>query len=178
MTPQAIMTLGVAVWGLVFLALLAALAVESDVERRWDEAWAIDWEARTGRQIDELIDSLAGQVRAWRLARRLLSLYLAASCIALVVLAVWQARSSALAPDVFRGVMIFGGAITGFLFLPLRVATEIGLGLVEGMHRQARVASGERLVIRSKRELDAYPRPVKPGKSKPTDEQAAAPAAK
>lgn len=174
MTPQAVVTLGVAVWGAVFLALLVALAIETDIERRWNEAWALDWERRHDRPIDELIDSLAGQVRAWRLARRLLTIYVVLALVALVGLGAWQARGAALAPDAFRGVMIFGGAIAGFLFLPLRVAAEIGLGLVEGMHRQARQASGERIVIRSERELDALPKPVKPGKAKPTDAEAAA----
>ncbi len=166
MSEQLIVVLGLLVWGTVFVCLLAAMAIEADVERRWDEAWALDWEKRHGASIDELIERLAQQARRWRLAKRLLSMYLVVGLVALVVLGVFQyQRWLTLSPDAFRGAMLFGVALIGLLLLPFRVVCEIGLGLVEGMHRQVRNAVGERVVISSRQEIDEIPKPTK-GKEK------------
>ncbi len=53
-----VVALGLVVWAAVFVCLLAAQAIEADVERRWDEAWMIGWENRRGTSIDELIERL------------------------------------------------------------------------------------------------------------------------
>ena len=70
MTVHLVVGLGVAMWGLVFLLLLGAMAMEADVERRWNEAWAEQWEQAHGGSIDALIGRLARQVGRWRLGRR------------------------------------------------------------------------------------------------------------
>ncbi len=164
---QLALALGVVAWSVVFIFLLASLAIAADVERRWDESWVLDWEQRTGLSVDVLIDRLGGQVSRWRLGRRLLTIYLLAGIAALVLLAALQFNRWAMTATTFRDVMLFVLAIVGLILLPLRVSAEIGLGLVEGMYRQVRRAVGERIVIESRAELTEIPRPPKPkGKGK------------
>jgi len=167
--PPLLAALAVLVWGIVFVLLLASIAIQTDIERRWDEAWAVEWERVNGRPIDELIDRLAGQIAGFTTARRLLNLYLVIIIGALGVLLAAQIRMWIMPADAFAGLMLFGAGLLGLLFLPLRVAAEIGAGLVEGMSRQVRQACGERLVISSRRELDGPPRPPKPAKKKPAE---------
>lgn len=173
MNPALLAALAVLIWGIVFVLLLASIAIQTDVERRWDEAWALEWERVNGRPIDELIDRLAGQIAGFRTARRLLNLYLLVILGSLGLLLAAQIRIWIMPAEAFAGLMLFGAGLLGLLFLPLRVASEIGSGLVEGMHRQVRQACGERLVISSRRELDGPPRPPKPVKKKPAETPAA-----
>lgn len=158
---------------MVFILLLASIAIQSDIERRWDEPWAVEWERLHGRPIDELIDRLARQAGGFRTARRLLNLYLVIVLGALAALVVAQYRLWLMPADAFTGLLLFGTGLLTLLFLPLRVAAEIGAGLVEGMHRQVRQACGERLVISSARELAGPPRRVKPAARKPAEIPAA-----
>lgn len=176
MNPPLLAALAVVVWGGVFVLLLVSIAVQTDVERRWDEPWAVEWERSHGRPIDDLIDRLARQVDGFRSARRLLNLYLLLVIGAILALIVAQYRVWILPAAAFSGVLLFGMALLGLLFLPLRVAAEIGEGVVEGMHRQVRTACGERLVIRSAREVAGPPgrkKPEKPAPKKPAETPAA-----
>ena len=161
MTVHLVVGLGVAMWGLVFLLLLGAMAMEADVERRWNEAWAEQWEQAHGGSIDALIGRLARQVERWRLGRRLLNLYLLAGFALLAALAAYQYARRPLSPAEFEEAFLFGLALFGLLLLPLRAGAEIGLGLVEAMHRQVRLAVGERIVIEFKREIGRVPKPTK-----------------
>jgi hypothetical protein len=171
--PPLLAAIAVIVWGVVFVLLLVSIAVQTDVERRWDEAWAIEWERVNERPIDELIDRLARQMSGLQTARRLLTLYLLIALGALAALLIAQYRVWLMPAGAFSGLMLFGLALLGLLFLPLRVAAEIGSGVVEVMYRQVRVACGERLVISSVREMDGPPRPAKPVKKKPAETPAA-----
>lgn len=166
MNPNLLVAVSVLVWAVVFLCLIAATAVESDVERRWTEAWAIEWESRHGVPIDDLIDRLAGQAARWRTARRLLGFYVLLGLAGLAGVAALEWRGAPLSPPAFRSLMVFLAAITGLVFLPLRVLAEVGQGLVEGMYRQVRAATGEKLVIESRREIAELPRPERPKRVK------------
>lgn len=173
MNPPLLAALAVVVWSIVFVLLLASIAIQTDIERRWDEPWALAWEQANGRSIDELIDRLARQLDGFRSARRLLNLYLFLVLAALLALMVAQYRVWLMPAGAFAGVMLFGLALLGLLFLPLRVVAEIGAGVVEGMHRQVRQACGERLVITSVREMDGPPVRRKPAPKKPPEPPAA-----
>jgi len=173
LNPPLLAALAVLVWGVLFVLLLASIAIQTDIERRWDEPWALEWERINGRPIDELIDRLGRQMDGFRSASRLLNLYLLIVMAALIGLIVAQYRMWILPAGAFSGVLLFGVALLGLLFLPLRVAAEIGSGLVEGMHRQVRNACGERLVITSARELDGPPGRKKPVGKKPAETPAA-----
>ncbi len=158
--------LGVGIWAIVFVFLLISLAVSADVERRWDETWAIEWEKRNGASIDVLLGRLSQQVSRWRLGRRLLNIYLWLGVLALAAVAALQLSRWPMSAAAFRDVMVFGLALVGLILLPFRFACEIGLGLVEGMYRQARAATGERLVVEGGREIDAVPKEPKRGKGR------------
>jgi len=173
MNPPLLAALAVLVWGVVFVLLLASIAVQTDVERRWDEAWALEWERTNGRPIDALIDRLARQLDGFGTARRLLNLYLLIILGALAALVTAQYRVWLMPVESFTGLLQFGLGLLALIFLPLRVAAEIGAGVVEGMYRQVRTACGERLVISSARETDGTPRPPKPVKKKPAETPAA-----
>lgn len=175
MSGREFLAIGIAVWGAVFLLLLVALAVEADVERRWNEDWALEWERVRGKPIDELIDTLAAQHAGWSRARSLLTWYLLLALGALGAVAWLQWQHELMLPATFERALLVAAAVVGLLILPARVVAEIGLGIVEGMHRQARFAAGERLVINSKEEIDHYPKPEKPGK-KPAAPAGEAPA--
>ncbi len=166
MTGREFLAIGLAVWAGVFLLLLVALAIEADVEKRWNEDWAFGWEQARGKPIDELIETLARQHAAWRRARSILSWYvlLALGLIGAAAFVQWQ--HEVMLPDTFERAMLLGAAVLALLALPARVVAEIGTGIVEAMHRQARFAAGERIVIHSKEELYALPKPGKPGKKK------------
>lgn len=153
-----VIVLGLVVWGGVFVCLLAAMAIEADVERRWDESWALSWEESHGGSIDPLIERLTRQVERWRGAKRLCSLYLTFGVAALAAVALFQYRPGILDAEPFRDAMLFGLGLVGLLLLPLRVVCEIGLGLVETMHRQIRSAVGERILIEAKQELTELPK--------------------
>lgn len=161
MSSQMVVVLGLAVWGGVFVCLLVAMAIEADVERRWDESWALSWEQGHGGSIDPLLERLAKQEERWRGANRLCTLYLVLGVAALAVVAFFQYRSGILDAVPFRDAMLFGLGLVGLLLLPLRVVCEIGLGLVETMHRQLRNAVGERILIEAKQELTQLPKPKK-----------------
>lgn len=171
MNAQIAVAVGLVVWGCVFACLLAAQAFEADVERRWNQAWILDWERRRGATVDDLIERLAGQVRGWRKATRLLNVYLGLGVVALAGVAALEYWREILSPAEFRSAMLFGVALIGFFLLPLRIFSEVGLGLVECMYRQVRRAMDERVVIEAREEIDELPRPGKPGKKK--TEQAA-----
>ena len=158
MNPPMLAALGVLIWGGMLVMLLVSIAVQTDIERRWDEAWAIDWETRNGKPIDGMIDDLARQLAGFTSARRLLNLYVFIVVAALGGLAVAQFRLWLMPADAFAELLKFGLALLVLLFLPLRVGAEIGLWLVDGMYRQVRQAVGERLVITSKQELDKLPK--------------------
>lgn len=175
MSGREFLAIGIAVWGAVFVLLLVALAVEADVEKRWHEDWALEWERVRGKPIDELIESLAGQLSVWRTSRSLLTWYLLLSIAAAGVIVFVQWQHELMLPATFERAMLIAASVVGLLMLPARVISEIGLGIVEGMHRQARAAAGERIVINSKEEIDAWPRPEKPAK-KPTAPAGEAPA--
>jgi hypothetical protein len=174
MNGHVLALIAVVVWGAVFAFQLVAMWVCADIEKRWNEAWAIDWEKRNGRSIDELIEQTAGQIRAWRMARRLLNLYLVLAAVVIVAIGVVQWRGWVMSGPEFANLMRFLLGITGLLFAPMWAASWIGLALVESMYRQVRVATGERIEIASAGEIDRYPKPVKPAKGK----QAAPPAAR
>jgi hypothetical protein len=170
---------GIVAWGAVFISLLIAMAISADVERRWNTAWARGWEERNGKSIDELTERLARQTGAWRTAGRLMGVYLWLMIAALAVIALLQASRWIMSPDAFRNAMLFGGALVGLLMLPLKVVCEIGLGLLDGMHRQVRVAMDERIEIIPKSEIFEIPTPQKEkkGKKAPEPAQKAAPPA-
>ncbi len=149
--------IGVAIWGGVFIFLLISLSVENDVARRWDEQWVTEWESRTGRPVDDLLDRLAHQISRWRMARRLATIYLIVTIVAFGALAAYQYKASFLTPEGFRVVLLVCGALLGLLLLPLAVSCEIGLNLVEGMRRHLRMTLGEKVVIHAKRELAVMP---------------------
>ena len=174
MNAQIAVAVGLVVWGLVFACLLAAQAFESDVERRWNQAWILDWERRRRSTVDDLIEQLAGQVRAWGKATRILSIYLWLAVAALAGLAALEYWREILSPTEFRSAMLFGVALIGLFFLPLRIVSEIGLGLVECMYRQVRRAMDERLVIEAREEIAEIPRPEKPNRKKKVGEAAPA----
>lgn len=174
MNGRVLALVAVVVWGAVFAFQVVAMWVVADIEKRWNEAWAIDWEKRNGRPIDELIEQTAGQIKAWRKARRLLNLYLVLAMASMAAIAVVQWRGWVMSGPEFAGLMRFLLGITGLLFIPLWAASWIGVALVEAMYRQVRVATGERIEITSAGEVDRYPKPEKPKKEK----QAAPPAAK
>ncbi len=153
--------LGVAAWGTVFLFLLASIAVSADVERRWDENWVMSWEGRNNSSIDVLLDRLSSQADKWRLGRRLLSIYIGVGVLILAGLAVLQYKDWVMTAATFRELMLLGLGLVGLVLLPVRVACEIGLSLLEGMRRQARKATGERIVIESESEVSEIPKPAK-----------------
>lgn len=167
MSGPEFLAIGIAVWGAVFVLLLVALAVEADVEKRWNEDWAVEWERIRGKPIDDLIDGLSAQHAAWRKARSILTWYLLLAVAVAGAIAFLQWQHELMLPATFERAMLLSAAVVGLLMLPARVVAEIGLGIVEGMHRQARVAAGERLVIHSKEEIDGYPKPEKPGRKPP-----------
>lgn len=160
-------TLGVAIWGAVFVGLLVAVTVEMDVARRWNQQWVIDWEARTGRPVDDMLERLDTQIRGWRKARNMSFWYCIAWVVLLAIFSAIQFKMSLLTAIGARTVFLTGGAVLGFLMLPLLVGCEIGLNLVESMKRHLRQALGEKLVINSRGELKEIPRPIKEKKKTP-----------
>ncbi len=161
MTIYLIVAIGMAIWIAVFIFLIIALTVEADVTRRWDEQWAISWEQRTGRPVDDLLDRLAGQIRGWQTARRLAFFYLFICVVAVGILAGVQYFMPILSPDGFQKMMLLGGVMLVLLFIPLMATCEVGLNLVEAMRRQLRQALGEKVVINAKQEIRAIPKPKK-----------------
>jgi len=157
---------GLLVWGLVFVLLLAGMAVAADIERRWTTEWVRDWETRNNTSLDVFLDRIEGQTSQWRTARKLLNLYVWLGLIALVVLGFFQYRRWILDPAAFRSAMLFGLALVGLFFLPVRVVCEIGLGVLDAMHRQIRTAADDRLVIRSAAEIKEIPTPRQEKKEK------------
>jgi hypothetical protein len=157
--------LGVAAWGAVFLFLLVSIAIAADVERRWDENWVMNWEERNHGSIDVLLDRLSNQAAKWRLGRRLLNIYIGAGVLGLALLAFLQYKDWAMTAASFREVMLLGLAPIGLVLLPVRVACEIGLSLIDGMRRQARKVTGERIVVEAESEVSEIPKPAK-GKPK------------
>jgi len=151
-------TLGVAIWGAVFIGLLVAVTVETDVAKRWNQQWVIDWEARTGRPIDDLLERLDNQIGGWGKARSMAFWYCLGWVLLLVVFSIVQFEASVLSAIGARTVFLTGGAVLGFLMLPLLVGCEIGLNLIESMKRHLRQALGEKLVINSRQELYEMPR--------------------
>jgi hypothetical protein len=151
-------TLGVAIWGAVFICLLVAVTIETDVARRWNQQWVIDWEARTSRPVDDLLERLDTQIGGWKKARNMSFWYCIGWVVLLAVFAVVQFKMSILTSTGARTVFLTGGAVLGFLMLPLLVGCEIGLNLVESMKRHLRQALGEKLVINSRQELSEMPR--------------------
>ncbi|MEK7474596.1 MAG: hypothetical protein AAB152_03075 [Candidatus Coatesbacteria bacterium] len=165
------------VWGGVFALQLVAMWVVADIERRWNESWALEWERTHGKPIDELIEQLAGQIQGWRLARRLLNLYLVLAFVVIIALGVVQWQAWFMSGKDFAEFMRFLLAITGLLFMPLWAASAIGVGLAESMYRQVRVATGERIEITSAEEIEKYPKPERPKKEAPPAAPAPAKAA-
>jgi len=165
------------VWGGVFALQLAAMWIQADIEKRWNEEWALEWERKHGRPIDELIEQIASQIRGWRVARRLLNVYLVLALAVMAVFAFIQWRGWVMGGPEFASLMRFLLGITGLLFVPLWAASWIGAGLVEAMYRQVRAATGERLEITSAGEYDRIPKPAKPPKP-PKEAKAAPPPAK
>jgi len=151
-------TLGVAIWGAVFIGLLVAVTVETDVSRRWNQKWVMDWEERTSRPVDDLLERLDTQINGWKKARNMAFWYCVAWVILLVIFSAIQFQASILSPIGARTVFLTGGAVLAFLMLPLLVGCEIGLNLVESMKRHLRQALGEKLVINSRQELYEMPR--------------------
>lgn len=138
--------------------LLIALAIESDVARRWDEQWVQAWEAQNARPVDDLLDRLSRQVQRWRTARRLAFIYLVASLLVFIAVAGIQYKMSIMGPDVFRIFLLAAAGMFGLLLLPLMVGCEIGLNLMESMRRHLRASLGEKVVIHSRHELGAMPK--------------------
>jgi len=177
--------LGVIVWGGMFLLLLVVLAIETDLEKRWDRAWAEEWERRNGTSIDVLVARLDGQLLRAHSVGRALNWIIGALLFMMAGVAFLQFSRELLTPDGFKNVMFFGAVATGLVFLPLRAAAEVWLGLVRSMRRQVRVATDERLVVDRGTAVDEIPKlvPVKkkaePAAAAPTPAPAkpAAPAA-
>jgi len=160
-------TLGVAIWGAVFVGLLMAVTVEADVSKNWNQQWVMNWEERTGRPVDDLLERLDRQIKGWHMARNMAFWYCAGAGLLLVVFSVFQFQTSILSPLGTRTIFMTGGTILGFLMLPLLVGCEIGLNLVESMKRHLRQALGEKLVITSRQELNEIPRFKKEKKKDP-----------
>jgi len=158
--------LGVIVWGGLFLLLLVVLAIETDLEKRWDRAWAEEWERRNGTSIDVLVARLDGQLLKAHAAGRALNWVIGALLFMMAGVAFLQFSREILTPDGFKGAMFFGVMVTGLLFLPLRAAAEVWLGLVRSMRRQVRVATDERLVVERGTAVAEIPKLV-PEKKKP-----------
>jgi len=154
------------VWGGVFVCQLVVMWVAADIEKRWNESWALEWERTHGRPIDELIEQIAGQIRGWRIARRLLNVYLVLAFAVMAAIVFVQWRGWVMSGPEFASFMRFLLAITGLFFMPLWAASWIGVATVENMYRQVRLATGERLEITSAGEYDRYPKPVKPKEPK------------
>jgi len=159
MTLNQLAMVGLVVWGLVFVLLVAGLAITADIERRWTAEWARDWEKRNDQSVDVLLERLTNQTTQWQTARKLLNLYVWLGLIVLVVLGFFQYRRWILDPVAFRSAMLFGLALVGLFFLPVRVICEIGLGVLDAMYRQVRIAADDRLVIRSAAEISEIPSP-------------------
>jgi hypothetical protein len=157
MTLNQLALVGLVVWGIVFVLLVAGLAIVADIERRWTAEWARDWEKRNGTSVDVLLERLTNQTAQWQTARKLLNLYVWLGLIALVVLGFFQYRRWILDPVAFRSAMLFGLALVGLFFLPVRVICEVGLGVLDAMYRQIRVAADDQLVIRSAAEISEIP---------------------
>jgi hypothetical protein len=149
MSLNLLAAVGIAVWGIVFVLLLAGMAIAADIERRWTAEWALGWEKRNMCSVDVLIDRLASQTRQWRTARKMLNLYVWLGLSVLAILGFFQYRRWIMDPVAFRSAMLFGLALVGLFLLPVRVVCEVGLGLVDAMYRQVRSATDDKLVIRS-----------------------------
>jgi len=160
-------TLGVAIWGAVFVGLLVAVTVETDVSRRWNQQWVIAWEARTGRPVDDLLERLDTQICGWRKARNMSFWYCVIWVILLATFSAAQFQLAILTSPGARTIFLTAGAVLGFLMLPLLVGCEIGLNLVESMKRHLRQALGEKIVINSSQELREIPRFKKEKKKDP-----------
>jgi hypothetical protein len=167
MNARLLAAIAALVWGGVFVVQLIAMWVVADIEKRWNESWALEWERTHGRPIDELIEQIAGQIQGWRLARRLLNLYLVLAFVVILAIGVVQWQAWVMSGPDFANFMRFLLVITGLLFMPLWAASWIGVSLAETMYRQVRLATGERLEITSAEEIEKYPKPERPKKEAP-----------